>query len=59
MYVIIFDFSLKIHFVLLNTCIHKYNDEMKMPSQVFLKHIEIIRFANDYLSQIVFEDTSL
>lgn len=30
-----------------------------MPSQVFLKHIEIIRFANDYLSQIVFEDTSL
>lgn len=59
MYVIIFDFSLKIHFVLLNTCIQKYNDEMKMPSQVFLKHIEIIRFANDYLSQIVFEDTSL
>lgn len=46
------------HF-LLNPCIHKYNDEMKMPSPVFLKHIEIIRFANDYLSQIVFEDTSL
>lgn len=59
MYVIIFNFYLKIHFVLLNTCIHKYNEEMKMPSPVFLKHIEIIRFANDYLSQIVFEDTSL
>lgn len=59
MYVIIFNFYLKIHFVLLNTCIHKYNEEMKMPSPVFLKHIEIIRFANDYLSQVVFEDTSL
>lgn len=50
MYVIIFDFFMKIYFVFLNICIYKYNDEMKMFLLVFLKYIEIIRFVNDYLS---------